>query len=205
MFPSNGESPSSGALRPSYPPAPVAADTPDAGPNSSSSAAPDTMALQPGLDGDEDAFFIIEHRYFWRWDLMLAFVRSSTFISLRIVFGFAWSKPRALTAASKRACRSAVQTKRRFPVADGSSTWAVTVGFIPTPSMPSMPGGPGEMPPPMEPAPPMPPMPGRPLNPIEFSTPADAPAKCSIESEERASSPTPAKPANPLERDVCSA
>ena len=72
-----------------------------------------TPALPLGLEGD-DAFFCIEQRYFCRCDLMLALVRSSTFINLRIVFGLAWSSPKALTAASKRACKSVVHTKRRF-------------------------------------------------------------------------------------------
>lgn len=45
---------------------------------------------------------------------MFAFVSPSTFISRRIDLGFALSNPRALTAASKRECKSAVHTKRRF-------------------------------------------------------------------------------------------
>lgn len=47
---------------------------------------------------------------------MFALVNPSTFISLKMDFGLALSRPSALTAASKRECRSVVQTKRRFCV-----------------------------------------------------------------------------------------
>ena len=60
------------------------------------------------------ARFCTRQRYFWRCDLMFAFVRPSTFISRRIDFGFALSRPSAFTAASKRECRSGVHTNRRL-------------------------------------------------------------------------------------------
>mmetsp|Transcript_929 Transcript_929/g.2129 ORF Transcript_929/g.2129 Transcript_929/m.2129 type:complete len:273 (+) Transcript_929:537-1355(+) len=58
--------------------------------------------------------FCTIHLYFCKCDLMFALVSPSTFMSRKIDLGLALSRPRMLHAASKRACRSGVQTKRRF-------------------------------------------------------------------------------------------
>ena len=68
----------------------------------------------PAGASPDAARFCMRQRYFCRWDLMFALVRPSTFISRRIDFGFAASRPRAFTAASNRECSSGLHTKRRF-------------------------------------------------------------------------------------------
>mmetsp|Transcript_13714 Transcript_13714/g.29576 ORF Transcript_13714/g.29576 Transcript_13714/m.29576 type:complete len:221 (-) Transcript_13714:697-1359(-) len=88
-------------------------------PSPLASLASRSLSMSSGMsDGSEAVFaasrFCTMHLYFCKCDLMFAFVKPSTFISRNIDFGLALSRPSWLHAASNRAWRSGVQTKRRF-------------------------------------------------------------------------------------------